>query len=243
MVPVSLKDERVLVLGASSGIGREAAKLFARDGAKVYASARRGERLAELATELAAEGFPIVHGVSDAGSHESMEALAADAVARLGGVDVVVYVTGTNTPDRSMKRLTREIWNELIEVNLNGAFSLSAALLPAMREANKGHFIYVGSISGKYADVSGAAYQASKRGLFGLALAIRQEERQHGIRTCVICPGLVDTELMEKRPVKPDADTLSKALQPEDVAEMIYGVAKLHPRAVVPELEIWPTVL
>ena len=83
MVPVSLKDERVLVLGASSGIGREAAKLFARDGAKVYASARRGERLAELATELAAEGFPIVHGVSDAGSHESMEALAADAVAKL----------------------------------------------------------------------------------------------------------------------------------------------------------------
>ena len=59
----------------------------------------------------------------------------------------------------------------------------------------------------------------------------------------MICPGLVDTELMEKRPVKPDADTLSKALQPEDVAEMIYGVAKLHPRAVVPELEIWPTVL
>lgn len=217
--------------------------MFARDGAKVYASARRAERLEQLAAEMAAEGHSVVYGTSDASSHASMEALAADAVAKLGGVDVVVYATGTNTPNRSMARLTREIWNELIEVNLNGAYSLTAALLPAMRSAGKGHFIYVSSISGKYGDVSGAAYQASKRGLFGLALGIRQEERQHGIRTCVICPGLVDTELMEKRPVKPDADTLSKALQPEDVAEMIYGVAKLHPRAAVPELEIWPTVL
>jgi len=242
-VPVSLKDERVLVVGASSGIGREAAKMFARDGAKVYVTARREERLAGLASELAAEGFPIQYGVSDAATHESMVALAADAVAKLGGIDVVVYVTGTNTKERALTRLTREVWNELIEVNLNGAFSLTAELLPAMREAKKGHFIYVSSISGKYADVSGAAYQASKRGLFGLALAIRQEERQHGIRTCVVCPGLVDTELMEKRPVKPDAETLGKALQPEDVAEMIYAVAKLHPRAAVPELEIWPTVL
>lgn len=217
--------------------------MFAREGAKVYASARRAERLEQLAAEMAAEGHSVVYGTSDAASHASMEALAADAVAKLGGVDVVVYATGTNTPNRAMARLTREIWNELIEVNLNGAYSLSAALLPAMRTAGKGHFIYVSSISGKYGDVSGAAYQASKRGLFGLALGIRQEERQHGIRTCVICPGLVDTELMEKRPVKPDADTLSKALQPEDVAEMICCVAKLHPRAAVPELEIWPTVL
>jgi NADP-dependent 3-hydroxy acid dehydrogenase YdfG len=242
-VPVSLKDERVLVVGASSGIGREAAKMFARDGARVYASARRAERLEALSKEMGAEGHTLVYGTSDAASHESMEALAADAVAKLGGVDVMVYVTGTNTPNRAMTRLTREIWNELIEVNLNGAFSLTAALLPAMRTAGKGHLIYVSSISGKYGDVSGAAYQASKRGMFGLALAIRQEERQHGIRTCVVCPGLVDTELMEKRPVKPDAETLGKALQPEDVAEMIYGVAKLHPRAAVPELEIWPTVL
>src|SRR5436190_22874630 len=98
MVPVSLKDERVLVVGASSGIGREAAKMFARDGAKVYASARREERLASLAKEMADEGHPLVYGVSDASTHESMVALAADATAKLGGIDVVVYVTGTNTP-------------------------------------------------------------------------------------------------------------------------------------------------
>ncbi len=242
-MPVSIQGERTLIVGASSGIGRATARLFARAGAHVYASARRAERLSDLAAELAAEGHQIAYGTADAASHESMEALAADAIAKLGGVDILVFASGTNTPDRAMTRLNRAIWNELIEVNLNGPYSLTAALLPAMRTARKGHLIYVSSISGKYADVSGAAYQASKRGVLGLAAAIRQEERENGIRTCVVCPGLVDSELMEKRPVKPSAETLAKALQPEDVADIILSVALLHPRAAVPELEILPTVL
>lgn len=240
---ISLAGERVLVLGASSGIGKETAKQLAKEGARVYASARRAERLEGLAAELKAEGITIEYGVGDAASHESMVALAADAVAKLGGVDILVYATGTNTPDRALTRLNRTIWNELVEVNLNGAYSLTAELLPAMRAAKKGHLIYVSSISGKYGDVSGAAYQASKRGMLGLGAAIRQEEREHGIRTCVVCPGLVDSELMEKRPVKPTAETLQKALQPEDVAELIVGIAKLPARAAVPEVEILPTVL
>lgn len=243
-MPFSLKNERVLVVGASSGIGREAAKLFAREGARVMVSARREDRLKALAAELAGEGHAIEVMAADASKHESMEALAAAAQAKLGGgVDVMVYATGLNTPDRAMKRLNRTIWNEMIEVNLNGAYSLSAALLPAMREAKKGQLIWVSSISGRYGDVSGAAYQASKRGILGLAAAIRMEEREHGIRTCVVCPGLVDTDFMEYRPVKPSADTLAQALQAADVAEMIVAVAKLPARACVSELEIVPTKL
>jgi NADP-dependent 3-hydroxy acid dehydrogenase YdfG len=69
------------------------------------------------------------------------------------------------------------------------------------------------------------------------------EEKENGIRTCVICPGLVDTELLEKRPVKPAAEMLAKALQPEDVAEAVLYVAKLPPRAAVPEMQILPTYL
>ena len=240
---ISLVGERALVLGASSGIGRETARLLAREGATVYASARRTDRLEQLAAELQVEGHTLHYGVGDAASHDSMVRLAADALAKLGGVDLLVYATGTNTPDRALTRLNRSIWNELVEVNLNGAYSLTAELLPAMRAARKGHLIYVSSISGKYGDVSGAAYQASKRGMLGLGAAIRQEEREHGIRTCVVCPGLVDSELMEKRPVKPTAETLAKALQPEDVAELIVGIAKLPARAAVPEVEILPTVL
>ena len=105
-----------------------------------------------------------------------------------------------------------------------------------MRQQGGGHLIYISSISGLMPDISGAAYQAGKRGLLGLAHAIRVEEKTNGIRTCVICPGLVDTEILEKRPVKPTADVLAKALQPEDVAECALSIAKLPPRAVVPEV-------
>lgn len=207
------------------------------------ASARRDDRLKKLQAELKQEGHPIHVAAADAGDVAAMKVLVEQTHAQLGGIDIMLYVTGTNTPDRSLKRLNANIWNELLTVNLNGAYYLTAALLPAMREAKSGHLIYIGSISGLVPDVSGAAYQASKRGLLGLAHAIRVEEKENGIRTCVVCPGLVDTELMEKRPVKPTAETLQKALQPIDVAELVLAIAKLPARVAVPEVQILPTVL
>ncbi len=209
---VSLKDQTVLVMGASSGIGREAAVLFAREGAKVMASARRDDRLRKLETELKQEGHGIHVAAADAADAKAMKALAEKTIAELGRVDILIYATGTNTPDRSLKRLNTDIWNELLTVNLDGAYYLTAALLPAMREAKSGHLIYIASISGLVPDVSGAAYQASKRGMLGLAHAIRVEEKENGIRTCVVCPGLVDTELMEKRPGEADGGDSSEGI-------------------------------
>jgi serine 3-dehydrogenase (NADP+) len=243
LMPISLKDERVLIVGASSGIGRSAAVMFAEEGARVMASARRTERLQQLQEELRGQGHEILIHTADAGDAAQAQALGEAALRELGGVDILVYVTGTNTKDRYLPRLTAEVWDELIRVNLNGAYYVTRALLPSMRDARKGHIIYVSSISGKVPDVSGSAYQASKRGMIGLAHAIRVEEKENGIRTCAVCPGLVETEILEKRPVKPNRETLDKALQPEDVAEIIVQVAKLHPRATVPELELMPTVL
>jgi NADP-dependent 3-hydroxy acid dehydrogenase YdfG len=112
-----------------------------------------------------------------------------------------------------------------------------------MREARDGHLIYVASISGHTPDISGAAYQASKRGMIGLCHAIRVEEKENGIRTTVVCPGLVDTEILEKRPVKPSAEMLAQALLAEHVAEAIVSCAKLPPRAVVTEMSIVPTAI
>jgi serine 3-dehydrogenase len=238
-MPVSLKDQAVLVIGASSGIGRETAVLFAREGARVTASARREDRLLDLQKQLASEGFPIAIHAADASEASEMQRLA-DTV---GKVDILVFAAGTNTPDRALTRLTVEIWDMMVNANLNSAYYITQALLPAMREAKAGHLIYISSISGIYPDVSGAAYQAAKRGLLGLAHAIRVEEKENGIRTCVICPGLVDTEILVHRPVKPSAETLAKALQAEDVAEVALSIAKLPPRAAVPEVQILPTLL
>ena len=131
----------------------------------------------------------------------------------------------------------------MLSVNLNGAYYITQAVLPKMRERASGHIIYVASISGIVPDISGAAYQAAKRGIIGLAHAIRVEEKENGIRTCAICPGLVDTEILENRPVKPPAEMLAKAMRPADVAEAIVAVAKLPVRACVPELQLMPTRL
>jgi serine 3-dehydrogenase (NADP+) len=240
---VKIENQVVLVVGASSGIGRETAVLFAREGARVMASARREERLRELRESLAREGRTVETCAADASDAFQMERLAQHTRERLGEIDILVFATGTNVPERAMKRLTTEIWDTVVSVNLNAAYYITRAVLPAMRARGAGHLIYIGSVSGLFADVSGAAYQASKRGLLGLAGAIRVEEKENGIRTCVVCPGLVDTEILDRRPVKPSAETLAKALRPEDVAETVLAVARLHPRVCVPEMQVVPTYL
>jgi serine 3-dehydrogenase len=238
---VSLSGQVVVIVGASSGCGRAAAVLFAREGAKVVAAARREDRLQSLKEELAKEQRDITVRRADASKVEDMQQLAQEALAKFGRIDILVFASGTNTKDRAMERLTPEIWNSLIDTNLNGAFYATHAILPSMRNAGSGHLIYISSISGLLADVSGAAYQASKRGVVALAHAIRMEEKQNGIRTCAVCPGLINTELLDKRPVKPPPEVLAKALQAEDVAEVILFVAKLPAHASVPEMQVMPT--
>jgi len=240
-MPVSLKDRVALVVGASSGIGRACAAMFAAEGAKVMASARREDRLRALKSDLA--GHTVEICAADATRAQDMERLAAGTNRLLGPVNILVYTTGTNTPDRSMKRLRPEIWDEMVATNLTGAYYITQAVLPAMREARDGHLIYISSISGHTPDVSGAAYQAAKRGLIGLTHAIRVEERENHIRTTVINPGLVDTELILKRPVKTPDDVVAQALLPEHVAEVVLSCAKLPPRAVITELSVVPTTL
>ena len=237
-----LSGKIVLIVGASSGIGRATAVMAARAGSTLIAAARREDRLQAMQSALAAESVHIGIQKADAASLDDMQALVAGVLQEHGRVDIAVYACGTNAPDRAMKFMPPATWNNILETNLTGAFYLSHALLPSMRAAGAGHLIYVSSTAGAIADLSGAAYQASKRGLLGLAHAIRLEERAAGIRTCCIMPGLTNTELVEKRPEKLSADTLEKALQPEDVAATILHVMGLPARVTVPEILMIPSL-
>ena len=236
-MPISLSGQVVIVVGASSGMGRETAILFAREGAKVVASARREDRLREL------EPHGITIHPADAADPVAMEGLAQATLRQFGRIDILIYATGTNIPDRAMSRLTTELWDMMVGVNLNGAYYATRAVLPQMRSQKAGSIYYISSKSAITADESGASYQAAKRGLAGLAGAVRVEEKDNGIRACVVCPGLADTEIILKRPVKTPVETLAKALQPEDVAELVLALAKLPARAWVPEVQIYPTAL
>src|SRR5436305_9282947 len=116
-MPVDLEKQVVLVVGASSGIGRETAILFAREGARVMAAARREDRLAALKKEVPS----IETAIADASNIADMERLARETEARLGPIDILVYNTGTNIKDRTLKLLTPPRWDMMINVNLNGA--------------------------------------------------------------------------------------------------------------------------
>jgi NADP-dependent 3-hydroxy acid dehydrogenase YdfG len=207
------------------------------------ASARREGRLNELRDQLAEEGREVAIQAADATDPVAMNRLAAATLEAFGQIDIVVYATGTNTPDRALSRLTPPVWDMMIGVNLNGAYYATQAVLPHMRERKSGLIFYLSSRSAVAPDESGAAYQAAKRGLAGLAHAVRVEEKDNGIRTCIVCPGLTDTEILEKRLVKPSAETLAKALRPEDIAELVVAVAKLPARTWVPEVHLFPADL
>jgi NADP-dependent 3-hydroxy acid dehydrogenase YdfG len=240
---VSVKDKVVLIAGASSGIGFATALCFAREGARVMASARREDRLLGLREKAKHEGSEIEIHAADATQPAGMTQLVQETEKRLGRIEILVFATGTNTPDRAMERLDVQTWDMMIDVNLNSAYYLTRAVLPSMRQAKDGYLIYISSIAALSPDGSGASYQAAKRGLLGLAHAVRLEEKANGIRTCAICPGMVDTEILEKRPVKLTPEVLKHALQPEDIAEAVLAVAMLPSRAVVPEMHILPSSL
>ena len=131
----------------------------------------------------------------------------------------------------------------MIAANLSAAFNLTQSVVPVLRNQGGGLIIYVSSAAAKKPDRSGVAYQASKAGVVGLAHGTMEEEREHGIRTTVIFPGLTDTPLVLKRPTPTPPEVLARALQPEDVAAACLFVLRLPARVHVPELLLYPSQL
>jgi serine 3-dehydrogenase (NADP+) len=238
-----LAGTSALIVGASSGMGRATALRFAAEGAAVAIAARREAELAALAAEIEASGgrgLAVPADVRDAAAVDRMVERVREAFGRL---DVLVYATGTNIPDRSLERLTRETWEMMLATNLTGAFYCTQAALPIMRAQGGGLILYLATGAVQRPDLSGVAYQASKHGTVGLAHGTMQEEKARGIRTTVIFPGLTDTPLVLKRPTPTPPEVMAHALQPEDVAEACLFVASLPPRAHVPELVLLPSRL
>ena len=239
----SLQGKVAVVVGASSGMGRATATLLARDGAQVMLAARRAEKLLELRDELAAEGLSADVCPTDTTNRDAVEKLVATTAQRFGQIDLLVYATGTNVADRALEVLTADTWDKMLATNLTGAFLCTRAVVPVMRSEGGGLIVYLSSAAVQMPDVSGVAYQAGKHGLCGLAHGTRIEGKSSGIRATVIFPGLCDTEILDKRPTPTPREVLDQALDPMDVAEVVLFVARLHPRAVVPEMQLLPSRL
>ncbi len=235
-----LAGQVVIVTGASSGMGWEAARQFADEGAKVVAAARREGPLQELIKRIADKGGEAISCPTDIAKREDVDRLVQTAIDKFGRLDVMCNIAGINAPYREMAVLTQEKWDRILATNLTGAFHCTQAVLPQMRQQGGGTIIHVSSVSGKWGDTSGAAYQAAKHGMTGLAYATMVEERQNGIRVSVIYPGLCDTPILRNRVVPVPREILDKAMRPEDIAAACVFCASLPLRTYISDLVIMP---
>jgi NAD(P)-dependent dehydrogenase (short-subunit alcohol dehydrogenase family) len=232
----ALSGKTALVIGASSGIGLATANLFADSGAVVHAAARRRETIQEGTGERNVTAHAL--DISDKGAVWR----TVEEVGESDGIDVLVVAAGMNFPERRLEQLTAEGWDAMISVNLSGAFYAIRAALPYLR-ASRGLVVLISSVSGRWPDASGPAYQASKAGMVELAHAAGFEEHVNGVRFTSILPGIVDTPILDNRPEPPPREVRDAALKPEDVAQACLFLATLTPRAYVPELIMVPTAI
>ena len=238
-----LGGQVAIIFGASSGMGRASARAFSAEGARVAIAARRRGELDALVAEITGAGGEAIALVADIARRSDVDSVVQAAVARFGRVDVLVNSAGVNTRDRQLARLDQAGWDRIIGINLTGAFHCTQAVLPKMREQKGGLIIHIASISALWGDFSGAAYQASKHGLVGLANATMMEERLNGIRVTVIYPGLCDTPILNNRPVPPTPEQRDLMMRPEDIAQACVFAASLSPRTYVSDLTLMPGAL
>ncbi|MBF5042968.1 3-hydroxybutyrate dehydrogenase [Aggregicoccus sp. 17bor-14] len=194
-----MKDQVAIVTGAASGIGREIAHAYAREGAKVAVADLRLDAAQVVVSELQAQGATAMAVAMDVSSEAQVDAGVADVVQRLGGVDVLVSNAGIQII-APVDELTFEQWRRMLGIHLDGAFLTTRACLRHMYKSGRGgSILYMGSVHSKEASPLKAPYVAAKHGLLGLARAVAKEGAKHNVRANVLCPGFVRTPLVDKQ--------------------------------------------
>jgi NADP-dependent 3-hydroxy acid dehydrogenase YdfG len=189
-----IKDKIVVVTGASSGLGEATARLLSTQGATVVLGARRADRLQSLAKDLEARGGKALALETDVTRREQVKALVDLAVQTYGRIDVMINNAGL-MPQAPLEQLKIDEWDRMIDVNIKGVLYGIAAALPHMQRQKAGHFINVSSVAGHRVGPGFAVYAATKYAVRALSEGLRQEVKPYNIRTTVISPGAVATEL------------------------------------------------
>ena len=203
---------------------------------------RREETLRETAKRAGKNSKNLFVYPCDIGDFKAVAKLANRVLTEFKEVEVLVNAAGTNAPKRALEVLSLEDYHAMIDTNLNGAYYCVQAFLPRMRARKSGTIINIVSEAGKQASPkAGPAYVMSKFGLTGLTQSINAEERGNGIRACAIFPGDIDTPLLDRRPVPPNAAARARMLRAEDLAACALLAISLPPRAVVEEILVRPS--
>lgn len=196
----------VVITGASSGLGEAAARRLAKDGAKLVLGARRIDRLEALAQELSLGEGAVLQ--TDVTSRDQVKKLVDQAVATHGRVDVIINNAGL-MPHSPLERLKVDEWDRMIDVNIKGVLYGIAAVLPHMQAQKSGHIINVSSVAGHTIGPNGVVYSATKHAVRVISEGLRQEVKPYNIRSTIISPGAVATELPNSITEKDVSDSIS----------------------------------
>ena len=193
-----LKDKVAVITGAASGIGKQIAVVFAREGAKVAIADLDLKSADATARELDPSGQRAIGVAMDVADETQVNAGIAKVVARFGALDVLISNAGIQivAPIVDFEFVK---WKKMLAIHLDGAFLTTRAALRQMYKQKSGSIIYMGSVHSKEASVLKAPYVTAKHGLIGLARVVAKEGAAHGVRANVVCPGFVRTPLVEKQ--------------------------------------------
>ena len=205
----SIQNKVVVITGASSGLGEATARLLSREGAIVVLGARRAERIQSLAQELNDRGGKALAVATDVTHADQVKHLVDTAVQNYGRIDVMINNAGL-MPSSPLERLKIDDWDRMIDVNIKGVLYGIAAALPYMQQQKAGHLINVSSVAGHKVRPGGAVYAATKFAVRVLSEGLRQEVKPYHIRTTVISPGALATELANSITEPDIAENVSK---------------------------------
>jgi 2-dehydro-3-deoxy-L-rhamnonate dehydrogenase (NAD+) len=225
MNQIDLAGRRAVVTGGAQGIGRAIAERFLASGAAVSLWDRDRQLLHSTVADLAPRGTVHGYGV-DVSSAGDVEAAASAAVARLGGIDILVANAGITGPNVKLFEYPPEAWREVLEVNLTGVFLCCRAVVPHMIRQNYGRIVNVASIAGKEGNPNASAYSASKAGVIALTKSLGKELAPHDIAVNCITPAVAKTRLFEQMTKEHIEYMLAKIprgrfLDVEEIASMV----------------------
>jgi NADP-dependent 3-hydroxy acid dehydrogenase YdfG len=243
----ALDGKVAAITGASSGIGEATALALAEAGAKVSLAARREDRIEALAERISSAGGEAVAIPTDVGEEPQANAFVNGTKERLGGLDILVNNAGVMLLGPVIGADTEQ-WRQMIDANVLGLLYCTHAALPIMGEAGGGHIVNVSSVAGRRAAAGAGVYNLTKFGVCGFSEALRQECARANVRTTLIEPGWVDTELQGHNEHPLVVERMQKAIQridkvlgSEDIARAILFATSQPAHVDIAEMLIMPT--
>jgi NADP-dependent 3-hydroxy acid dehydrogenase YdfG len=239
----SLKEKVVIIMGASSGIGEATTRLLAEKGAKLVIAARREDRLAKIKNSL--PDAELVYKSADVSNYEDVKKVVDLAVETYGHVDVLFNNAGV-MPTAPLVEGRRDEWKEMLDINIMGVLNGISVVLPLMAEQKSGHIISTDSVAGHVVYPDSAVYCGTKFAVRAIMEGLRQEQRKNNIKSTIISPGAVQTELYKTISDSKIADEVHKAqiewgLTSEDIAMAVVFAIDTPDRMSVSEMIVRPT--